>query len=341
MCADIIFDSEGWTEWLNKTLQPIDEYLFKKGYEFSDVLNKQELLDAVTVYCNRDLKVKFVELYVHESEIKPETYEYLEKLSVEFNRLKELLIAVFESTSPPQNENFAIKQAISDILRTFSYLVNSDGWIKTPWYRGNTPRKRSRGKESRPISVVGKLDTLKYENERLEADIANMVSSEEFAEDKNKWLKSYYTSVHQLQVRKETYNAEKTIHEQNKILLRDWAKKQQKFQEKIETEIYSIQCDYRRDHARTARALRKLTVLIEASYLSPEKRLEVVARLKNLPPDAFPKQWACTDSAVLGRLSSEIRGMLIDKLYDRKKGPWRNVFDAICDLDESQIVEEK
>lgn len=78
------------------------------------------------------------------------------------------------------------------------------------------------------------------------------------------------------------------------------------------------------------RAEQRRRLVQKAEHLTEVERLKIVASKTEFPISSFPIQWATVEDATLRALSPEERASLVERLRDRKKGPWKQVFERLC-----------
>lgn len=66
---------------------------------------------------------------------------------------------------------------------------------------------------------------------------------------------------------------------------------------------------------------------------SPAERLAWIATHPRAPMGMFPIAWAVTDPNVIAPLDSPLRVALNARLLDRRKGPWKEMYDAVVALE--------
>ena len=74
-------------------------------------------------------------------------------------------------------------------------------------------------------------------------------------------------------------------------------------------------------------------LLQEAEHMSSPERLRLIAE-RDFDIGFYPEEWAHVEAQLLTSLSQEVRQKLIDKLRERKKGPWKSLVDRLIRLAE-------
>ena len=74
--------------------------------------------------------------------------------------------------------------------------------------------------------------------------------------------------------------------------------------------------------------------LAKFMLLDPSDRLRKIAKDTSHPVDYYPLECAIVDPAALQRLPPDTRRLLIDRLRDRRKGPWSRLCRLLQDLDQ-------
>ncbi len=98
-------------------------------------------------------------------------------------------------------------------------------------------------------------------------------------------------------------------------------------QEKRQAQLERIKCQ-----ATESRIRREF--LPEFMLLDPSDRLRKIAKDTSHPVDYYPPECATSDPAALQRLPPDSRRLLIDRLKDRRKGPWSELCRLLQDLDQ-------
>lgn len=98
-------------------------------------------------------------------------------------------------------------------------------------------------------------------------------------------------------------------------------------QEKRQAHLERIECQ-----ATESRVRRQF--LAEFMLLDPSDRLRKIAKDTSHPVDYYPPECAMSDPAALQRLPLDSRRLLIDRLKDRRKGPWSGLCRLLQDLDQ-------
>ena len=155
-------------------------------------------------------------------------------------------------------------------------------------------------------------------NKRLEAELRGRMTSAEYEEAFGAWLAAHLRGI-------------KAAQEAQALLRRDAGQivvlgsrltAQEGKLSTLESQI-----------ARKNRAEKREALLRKGAALSSVERLRLVAANRDMPLAVFPADWAFVGASIVMDVDRSTRVLLAERLKDRRKGPWRRLYQTLCEID--------
>ena len=157
----------------------------------------------------------------------------------------------------------------------------------------------------------------KEENKRLEAELRGRLTSAEYEEAFGAWLAASLRGIKDAQ--------------ESQALLRNEAGQIVALRSRLtaqEGKLATLESQV----ARKNRAEKREALLRKGAVLSSAERLRLVAANRDIPIAVFPMDWASVGASIVMDVDRSTRVLLAERLKDRRKGPWRRLYQTLCEI---------
>ena len=84
-------------------------------------------------------------------------------------------------------------------------------------------------------------------------------------------------------------------------------------------------------HTADGRRILDMSSLAESNHLG-HQHPRLVAANRDMPLAVFPADWASVGASIVMDVDRSTRVLLAERLKDRRKGPWRRLYQTLCEI---------
>jgi len=191
-------------------------------------------------------------------------------------------------------------------------------WIGSRWVEAGYDNYWAHFPNAHELRRRREIREARKENDGIEVELKRAWDALPWEKHKHEWL---LRELEESRVRQERKRQEDEHRAREQSLVDEL--------EKLKSENSSLTKQLNRmRHAEDRRRL-----LQEAEHLSSVERLRLIAE-RDFDIGFYPEEWANVETEVLISLNQEARQKLIDKLRERRKGPWKSMISRLLRLAE-------